>query len=216
MRDLVLGSSDGLVGFLAFVSGVSASLPTQRAIVLAGVAEVFAGGTSMGLGAYLGAKSERQFYEKELKRERREIREMPHEEREEIRQIYRRKGFEGAELEMVVERITEDKDRWLRIMMHEELGLTQSVFVPPIRAGLGVGLSYMVGAMFPLAPYFILERPYALFASMVLTVAVLFAVGAARGQITQLSWWKSGLEMAGLGAAGALVCYGISAAIAAL
>ncbi len=216
LRDVVLGSSDGLVGFLAFVSGVSASLPSQRAILLAGFAEMFAGATSMGLGAYLGAKSERQFYEKELKRERREIREMPLEEREEIRQIYRRKGFEGGELEMVVNRITEDKERWLKIMMHEELGLTQSVFVPPIRAGLGVGLSYMIGALFPLAPYFILQRPAALFASMALTVVVLFSVGAGRGRLTSLSWWKSGLEMAVLGAAGALVCYGISAAIALL
>ena len=177
---------------------------------------MFAGATSMGLGAYLGSKSEREFYERELKRERREIREMPDEEREEIRLIYRRKGFEGKELEMVVDRITEDKERWLRIMMHEELGLTQSVFVPPLRAGFGVGLSYMVGALFPLAPYFVLERPWALFASMILTVLVLFSVGIARGRMNQLSVWKSGFEMAGLGAAGALVCYGISAAIASL
>ncbi len=216
LRDLVLGSSDGLVGFLAFVAGVSASLPTQRSIVLAGFAEMFAGGTSMGLGAYLGAKAEREFYEKELRRERREIAEMPQEEREEIRQIYRRKGFEGKELEMVVERITEDKERWLRIMMHEELGLTQSVFVPPRRAGFGVGLSYMLGALFPLAPYFFLERPRALLASMVATFFVLFSVGASKARFTQRRWWKSGLEMACLGLAGALVCYLISKWIASI
>jgi len=212
----VLGSSDGLVGFLAFVAGVSASLPTQRAIVLAGFAEVFAGGTSMGLGAYLGAKSEKEFYEKELRRERREIVEMPELEREEIREIYRRKGFEGPELEMVVNRITEDKERWLRIMMHEELGLTQTAFVPPLRAGLGVGLSYMLGALFPLAPYFFLERPQALLASMFLTFLVLFAVGASKAGMTQRRWWNSGLEMACLGLAGALACYLISKWIASI
>jgi VIT1/CCC1 family predicted Fe2+/Mn2+ transporter len=216
VRDLILGSSDGLVGFLAFVAGVSASLPTQRSILLAGFAEILAGSVSMGLGAYLGAKSEREYYEKELGRERREIRDMPHEEREEIRQIYRRKGFEGEELEMVVNRITADKERWLKIMMHEELGFTQSVFLPPLRAGLGVGLSYMVGAIFPLAPYFVLERPAALFASMGLTVAVLFGVGAAKSSITQRAWWKSGAEMAGFGLAGALLCHAISAWIASL
>lgn len=216
LRDLVLGSSDGLVGFLAFVAGVSASLPTQRSIVLAGFAEMFAGGTSMGLGAYLGAKSEREFYEKELRRERREITEMPQEEREEIRQIYRRKGFEGKELEMVVDRITEDKERWLRIMMHEELGLTQTAFVPPLQAGLGVGVSYMVGVLVPLAPYFFLQRPWALFASMLATFLVLFAVGAFKAGMTQRRWWKSGLEMACLGLAGALVCHFISKWIASI
>lgn len=216
LRNLVLGSSDGLIGFLAFVAGVSASLPTQRSIVLAGFAEMFAGGTSMGLGAYLGAKSEREFYEKERRRERREIAEMPEQEREEIREIYKRKGFDGKELEMVVERITEDKERWLRIMMHEELGLTQTAFVPPVRAGLGVGLSYMVGVLVPLAPYFLLERPGALFASMLATFLVLFSVGAFKASITQRRWWQSGLEMACLGLAGAFVCYFISKWIASI
>ncbi len=216
VRDWILGSSDGLVGFLAFVAGVSASLPSQRSIILAGVAEMFAGGMSMGLGAYLGAKAEREYYERELGRERREIRDMPEEEREEIRQIYRRKGFEGEELEMVVHRITADKERWLKIMMHEELGFTQNVFVPPLRAGVGVGLSYVLGAAFPLAPYFLLERHTALLVSMALTFFVLFGVGAAKSRITYRAWWKSGAEMAGLGLAGALLCHGISAWIATL
>jgi len=216
MRDLVLGSSDGLVGFLAFVAGVSASLPSQRSIVLAGFAEMFAGATSMGLGAYLGSKSEREYYEKELRREKREIREMPVEEREEIRQIYRQKGFEGDELEMVVDRITADKERWLKVMMHEELGFTQSVFVPPIRAGAGVGLSYMLGAAFPLAPYLLFERRTAMVLSMLVTALVLFAIGAGKSRLTAKAWWKSGFEMAGLGLVGALVCHAISIGIAAL
>jgi len=212
--NLILGSSDGLVGFLAFVAGVSASLPTQRSILLAGAAEMLAGGTSMGLGAFLGAKSEREYYERELARERAEIREMPEEETEEIRQIYRRKGFEGEELEMVVRRITADDDRWLKIMMHEELGFTQSAFLSPYRAGLGVGLSYVVGSAFPLLPYLLFERRTALIVSMALTAVVLFAVGAARSRLSARSWWKSGAEMGGLGIAGALFCYAVSAAIA--
>jgi vacuolar iron transporter family protein len=198
------------------VAGVSASLPSKRSILLAGFAEMRAGSISMGLGAYLGAKSEREYYERELSRERREIREMPLEEREEIRQIYRRKGFEGKELEMVVDRITADKDRWLKIMMHEELGFTQSAFLPPGRAALGVGLSYMLGSAFPLAPYLFLERPAALFVSMALTAIVLFSVGAAKSRITQSAWWKSGAEMAGFGLAGALLCHFVSAGIASL
>lgn len=177
---------------------------------------MFAGATSMGLGAYLAVKSEREYYERELRRERHEIQEMPVEEREEIRQIYERKGFEGKELDMVVDRITEDKERWLRIMMHEELGFTQSVFVPPIRAGLGVGFSYLFGAAFPLAPYLFLERPVALFASMAVTFLVLFLTGVAKTRITHRVWWKSGIEMAGFGVVGALFCYAISAGIASL
>src|SRR5512142_3344298 len=108
LRDVVLGSSDGLVAVLAFVAGVSATLGARRTILLAGIAEMFAGAASMGLGAFLGSKSQREFYKSELLRERHEIAEMPREEREEIRQIYGKKGFQGKDLDMVVDRITED------------------------------------------------------------------------------------------------------------
>lgn len=152
LRDVVLGSSDGLVAVLAFVAGVSATLGARRTILLAGLAEMFAGAASMGLGAYLGSKSEREFYHLELAREKREIVEMPHEEREEIRQIYEKKGFAGKELEMVVDRITEDKERWLKVMMHEELGFARNAGTSPIRSGLAMSLAYVVGAAVPILP----------------------------------------------------------------
>src|SRR5262245_49002818 len=103
LRNFVLGTSDGLVTVLAFVAGVSASLGNSRLILLAGLAEMFAGAVSMGLGAFLGARAERDLYQREKAREEREIREVPHLEREELREIYRAKGFEGSHLERVVD-----------------------------------------------------------------------------------------------------------------
>ncbi len=214
MRDVVLGSSDGLVAVLAFVAGVSATLGARRTILLAGLAEMFAGAASMGLGAFLGSKSEREFYQRELARERAEIVEMPDEEREEIRQIYLKKGFAGRELEMVVDRITENKDRWLKVMMHEELGFAQRLQTSPLRSGLAMAIAYIAGAAVPILPYVFLAGAPAFAVSIVATLGVLFAVGAVKAQLTQRPWWRAGLEMSLAGGMGTLVCYLIAKGIA--
>jgi VIT1/CCC1 family predicted Fe2+/Mn2+ transporter len=216
LKDVVLGSSDGLVAVLAFVAGVSASLGARRTILLAGLAEMFAGAASMGLGAYLGTKSQREFFERELAREKEEIVQMPREEREEIRQIYRKKGFEGHELEMIVDRITENKDRWLDIMMHEELGFPRALPGTPIKAGLAMALAYVVGAAVPLLPYLFLDGRAAFFGSIAATISVLFGVGAAKSGMTHRPWWRSGLEMSLAGAAGTVACFFIARGIARL
>jgi predicted membrane protein (TIGR00267 family) len=216
LRDVVLGSSDGLVAVLAFVAGVSATLGARRTILLAGLAEMFAGAASMGLGAYLGSKSEREFYNLELAREKREIVEMPHEEREEIRQIYEKKGFSGRELEMVVDRITEDKERWLKVMMHEELGFSRNAGTSPLRSGLAMSLAYIVGAAVPILPYVFLEGRPAFAVSIASTLGVLFAVGAWKARLSQRAWWRAGAEMAIAGGVGTTVCYLIAKGIARL
>jgi VIT1/CCC1 family predicted Fe2+/Mn2+ transporter len=217
LRDVVLGSSDGLVAVLAFVAGVSATLGARRTILLAGLAEMFAGAASMGLGAYLGSKSEREYYNLELAREKREIVEMPHEEREEIRQIYEKKGFSGRELEMVVDRITEDKERWLKVMMHEELGFARTAGTSPLRSGMAMSLAYIVGAAVPILPYVFLEgRTRRSAVSIASTLVVLFSVGACKARLSQRAWWRAGAEMAIAGGVGTTVCYLIAKGIARL
>jgi VIT1/CCC1 family predicted Fe2+/Mn2+ transporter len=216
LRDVVLGSSDGLVAVLAFVAGVSATLGARRTILLAGLAEMFAGATSMGLGAYLGSKSEREFYARELAREKREIAEMPHEEREEIREIYRKKGFAGNDLEMVVDRITADKERWLKVMMHEELGFAKSGGLSPIRSGIALAVAYIVGAAIPIFPYALFREGTAFPVSIAVTLGALFAVGMSKARLTHRPWWKAGFEMSVAGGVGTLVCYAIAKGIARL
>src|SRR3954454_9937112 len=99
LRNFVFGTADGLVTVLAFVAGVSASLSERKLVLLAGLSEMFAGALSMGLGALMGTRAERDLYAAERAREEKEVKETPHLERAEIRDIYRKKGFEGAELD---------------------------------------------------------------------------------------------------------------------
>ncbi len=113
---------------------------------------MFAGAISMAAGTYLSTKSQKEFYESELAREKREMEELPEIEAQKIRDIYKEKGFGGKELELVVKRITFNKDIWLKVMMEEELGL-HGRFENPVRSMLVMGLAFFVGALVPISSY---------------------------------------------------------------
>jgi len=208
LRNFVFGTSDGLVTVLAFVAGVSASLGDRMTVLVAGIAEMFAGALSMGLGAWLGARAERDLYLRERAREEREVNEVPHLERDELREIYAKKGFSGADLERVVEILTANQKRWVDVMMAEELGLAEAQ-ESALKSGLVVGVSYICAAAIPLLPYLLLDLKQAFPASLALTGAALVAVGVAKARFTQRTAWKSGLETLLAGYAGTLLCFGI-------
>src|SRR4051812_8002730 len=213
LRNFVFGTSDGLVTVLAFVAGVSASLASRRLVLMAGLAEMFAGAVSMGLGAFLGTRAERDWYERERRREEAEVEKIPHLEKEELRDIYRKKGLEGETLERVVEVFTANEKRWVDIMMSEELGL-QPVESSPWSAGLIVGVSYIVAAAIPLLPYLFYVGTRALLGSMAVTAVALYGVGVAKARITQRPELRSGIETMMTGLIGTAVCWGVGRAVA--
>jgi VIT1/CCC1 family predicted Fe2+/Mn2+ transporter len=213
VRNFVFGTSDGLVTVLAFVAGVSASLSTRRLVLMAGVAEMFAGAVSMGLGAFLGTRAERDWYERERQREELEVAKIPHLEKEELREIYRKKGLDGETLERVVDAFTANEKRWVDIMMSEELGL-QPVDSSPLSAGLVVGLSYVLAAAVPLVPYLFLVGVSALLASAAITGAALAGVGVAKARLTQRPALRAGVETLLTGLVGSAICWAIGRAIA--
>src|SRR3989337_3416717 len=104
IREVVFGMNDGLVSTVGFVAGVTGSIAESRMVLFTGMGSIMAGATSMFIGAYLASKSQREFFQKELERERREIIESPEKEREEIREIFEGHGFTEDEVEMIVHR----------------------------------------------------------------------------------------------------------------
>lgn len=216
IREVVFGMHDGLITTLGFLSGVNAATASWRLIVIAGLAEAFAQTLSMGFGAYLSTKSEREFYQREIARERLEIETTPEKERDEIREIYRSKGFSENEIEIMAARLTANRELWLKAMMVEELGLIEERFDNPIRVGLLIGASSLVGAFLPILPYFFLELNWAFSASVTLAASALFATGAGKTVLTRRVWWKSGLEMMGIGLLVAIAGYGVGYALSAL
>lgn len=201
VRDLVFGANDGLVAAFAVVSGVHGADVSTRIVLLAGLAELIGGTLAMGLGAFLASKSEREFILAERAREEYEVQHFPEVERREVRNIFEAKGFRGEALEAILRQVTSDPKFWVDTMMAEELGLGNMPSGSALRSGVVTGLSYALGAAFPVLPYALpIAVPVAFAASVGFTLAALFGAGAAKTAITGRPWARSGLESLLIGA----------------
>jgi VIT1/CCC1 family predicted Fe2+/Mn2+ transporter len=208
IRELVFGANDGLVTLVGFVAGVTGALSSPRPIILASEALIVAGSVSMGIGAYLSSKAQREFFDHEIERERWEIQNMPDMETEEVRTHYKKMGFLDNEVEMIVKRITSSPKLWLRFMMHEELGLVEESFDNPLVSGLTVGAAFFVAAWVPVLPYFFISQIHAaMLAATALSVGTMFLMGIAKAKVTSSSIWKSAGEMALLGTLAMVIGY---------
>lgn len=209
LSDVILGGQDGLVNVLGVILGIAAASAPTRLILAAGLAATFAESISMAAVAYTSNIAARDYYHAQLEREKREIKEIPEMEREEIREIYRKKGFEGQLLEEIVRVITSNEKVWLETMMQEELQLTPVENARPFSAAFVVGVSAVIGSLVPLSPFFFLPVNQAIYASLGVSALVLFIVGFLKAKWTVGNTWKSGLEIAIIGIVSALVGYGI-------
>jgi vacuolar iron transporter family protein len=200
IREIVFGMNDGLVTTIGFLAGVTSSIAQGRYILLAGMAEIVAGAISMALGAYLATKSQREFFHSEIEQEKWEIDKMPEKEAQEIREIYGGMGFSRPEQEMIVNRVTSDKDVLLRFMKREELGLFDEHLDDPVHVAVTMGLSFIGGALPPILPYFFSGDPHrAIWIAVLLSVVFLFSVGVVKTRLTKAKPLRSALETTILG-----------------
>ncbi len=200
--------NDGLGAIFGIVSGVSgATLGNSKYVLLAGIAGMIASALSMGSGAYLAAKSEREIYEAELSRERQAIEMNGPEARELLSLYYQVKGLPHEDADRVVEHIAKDPQQLLRALASERLNSTEEALSNPMTSATSGALSTAVGAFFPIIPFFFVSGYTAVIASAIISLLAHFAVGAAKSLITVRSWWSSGMEMTLVGAVEGVVTY---------
>ena len=213
LGDFVLGSVDGAVTTFAIVaSAAGAGLSSGVAIVL-GLANVFADGLSMAAGNYLKARTDKQTVERFRIMEERHIDEIPEGEREEIRQIFAGKGFDGEILEQVVHVITQDRQQWVDTMLTEEWGLPLET-PRPIYSALATMVAFIVAGMVPLTPLFFFlgsSAKQSFLPASALTGVTFFMIGVVRGRVTERNAWLAGAETLMLGGIAAAVAYAVGA-----
>jgi VIT1/CCC1 family predicted Fe2+/Mn2+ transporter len=208
--DAIYGVNDGLGAIFGIVSGVAGATGGEsKYVLLAGLSGMIASALSMGSGAYLAAKSQREIYMAEIAREREAIQMNTPEARELLSLYYQVKGLPEEDAQNVVNHIASDPEQMLRVLAGERLGTTEEALANPmVSAGSGA-LSTAVGAFIPIIPFFFMHGIEAVIAAAVISLAAHFAVGAAKSLITVRSWWSSGLEMTAVGALEGVVTYGI-------
>jgi VIT1/CCC1 family predicted Fe2+/Mn2+ transporter len=215
LRDFIYGAIDGAVTTFAVVAGVEGANLSASVVLILGGANLIADGFSMAISNFLGLRAERQQLERARREEERHVSLVPEGEREEIRQIFAAKGFEGDDLERVVEVITADRDLWVSTMLNEELGLGGTE-PSPLRAGATTLVAFIAVGAFPLLA-FVLDAVipggvgHAFGWSAAMTALAFFAVGSLKARFVEQAWWRSGLETLAVGGAAAVLAFGVGA-----
>ncbi|MFZ5978496.1 MULTISPECIES: VIT1/CCC1 transporter family protein [Hydrotalea] len=212
LTDIVIGMSDGLTVPFALAAGLSGAVGNQVTLIwIAGIAEIAAGSIAMGLGGYLAGKTEQDHYNSEQKKEFWEIENKAEVEKEEVREVFRNWGLSEQLQEQAMQEIVKDKNKWVDFMMKHELGLEEP---DPKRAGksaFNIGLSYVVGGLVPLSPYFfVTDALNGLKISVIVTLICLYIFGYFKSKITGINPWKGGLRVMLIGAAAAAAAFGIA------
>ena len=208
LTDIVIGMSDGLTVPFALAAGLSGAVSSASIVTTAGIAEIVAGSIAMGLGGYLAGMTEKEHYEAELKREYDEVERVPEREKEEIREVFEDYGLSPEAQEIVVECISKDKDKWVDFMMRFELGLEKPNPNRARNSALTIGISYVIGGLIPLAPYFFVENPVdCLIDSAAITLLALFIFGYFKSKITEQQPFIGALKVTSIGAAAATAAF---------
>ena len=212
VRDIVIGMADGLTVPFALAAGLTGIANASPGIIVtAGLAEVAAGAIAMGLGGYLAAKSDAEHYAKEREREKREVKEIPDEEKREVAQVFHSYGLSHEESEPIVEALARHPQKWVDFMMRFELGLEKPDPKRAFVSAFTIASSYVAGGLIPLAPYIVagyvrrMSVESALLFSVAFTLIALFVFGFIKGRFTGTRPLRSALQTALIGslAAGA-------------
>lgn len=212
LAEFVYGGIDGCITTFAVVAGaIGASMGTDVILIL-GFANLVADGFAMSVGAYLSAQSEKKMYNKYLRAEYASIKHEPHNEREEVREIYQKKGFEGELLEQVVDVICADEHRWVDEMMKNELELNEEK-KSSFMIGFATFVSFSLIGFIPISLYvidvFIPLSINLFFWTSVLTAVGFVIVGVLKSQVTKENPTRGIMETVGLGAVAASLAYGL-------
>lgn len=211
VTDVVIGMSDGLTVPFALAAGLSGAVSSTGIIITAGLVEIAAGAIAMGLGGYLAGKTETDHYNAELLREQREVEQLPEEEKKEVRNIFAEIGLSSETQHLIADEMAKDKATWVDFMMKYELGLDKPDPKRARNSAFNIGISYIIGGLIPLCPYFFTTHPYdGLKWSCVITVICLFIFGFFKAKVTGQNAWAGAVRVTIIGSVAAAAAFFIA------
>jgi VIT1/CCC1 family predicted Fe2+/Mn2+ transporter len=208
IRDIVIGMSDGLTVPFALAAGLSGAGSNSHIVVTAGIAEIVAGSIAMGLGGFLAGRTEADHYHSELQREYDEVERVPEQEKFEVKEVFAGFGLSPALQDQIADEMAKDKDKWVDFMMRYELGLERPEENRATQSAITIGLSYIVGGIIPLSPYFFVnESETALYYSCAITMVCLFVFGYFKSKVTGQPVFTGALKVLIIGALAASAAF---------
>ena len=216
LKEIVYGGNDGIVTTFAIVAGFAgagaegAAAVGGVAVLLFGLANLFADATAMGLGAFLSSRSEQDVYRATREKELHEIHANPEMERRETLEILGAKGVGAEDAEVFADILQRNPEFMADFMMQYEIGMSDPSDDDPAMNGLATFLAFIVFGAAPLIPYFIAEPSQAAFnASVALSVAALAALGLLRWKVTNETMFRCVGETLLVGGVCGAVAFGV-------
>ena len=196
LRASILGANDGILSTASIIIGVAAASDIRETIVLAGIAGLVAGAMSMAAGEYVSVSSQSDIEKSDLKREAKELKEMPEDELLELAGIYEGKGLDKELSLKVAEQLTAHNA--LEAHARDELGINEITEAKPLQAALASGVSFVSGGILPvvatiLAP--VKQMVYIQYGVALLFLIILGSIAAKAGgsdvrkAIIRITFW---------------------------
>lgn len=219
LKAAVYGANDGIVTTFAVVAGVAGAGLSPSIILVLGLANMLADGLSMGIGDYLGERSERRHLQHQYEIEKWEVKHIPEEEEKELKEFLQASGVKGNDLTNLSSIITKYPKLWTKLGFIDEMGVTPDFERGLWKTGATTFFAFVIAGSLPLLPYIFeavggsIPTDQQFTWSIAATVFALFFVGSLRTFITKGAWWKNGLEMLSIGAIAAVAAYVVGAVI---
>ncbi len=214
ISNIILGISDGMIVSLAFLTGIALNLANSKIIIITGVIAIISSTISMFFSGILARRTEIDLFNADYKRERYEIENEPEEEKQEMVDLYSKKGLSPSDARKLVSKIIKNKTKWLEDMLLNELHINVDMLGSPFQVGAAIGLSSLVGGFVPLAPYvFIGSLSNAIAISVITSFGSLFVIGAIKGRIAKRNFLVSGCEMLLVGMVASFIVFEIGRAL---
>jgi VIT1/CCC1 family predicted Fe2+/Mn2+ transporter len=204
IREFVFGIQDGLISTVGLLAGVQGAIENNLVVIVTGLTAMFSGAISMAAGSYLSAGAQKDIFDRELAEAERLAEAEPYVAAEGLLRTLAEEGMSREQSYRMVKLLVRERNVFLRTFQEKVFGLGSAEINRPLQAALVMALSFLVGAMVPLAPYLILTGATALSFSALLGGLTLFGVGAFKGHLAGQSLIASGLQffLLAVGAAG--------------
>jgi len=196
LREVVFGAEDGMVSTLGAITGIAIGSGEPFSVLLAGFVIISVESISMGIGSYISNKTEKDTHTRKIKEEIFELSKFPKEEKEELKNIYIKDGWPKDIAIKMSETASKDKKLMLKEMAYHELSICKTDYnKSPIKNGLSMFFSYVIGGLIPLIPYLLFSFEQAIYISISITMIGLFLLGVCTTKYSKRKWWKAGLEL---------------------
>ena len=213
LRAAVFGVNDGLISNMSLLLGIAGASNNPQFIILAGIAGLLAGASSMAAGEYISVRSQREVFEYQIAIEQQELEEYPEEEMEELSLIYQARGVPKPDADKLANIMISNPETGLNTLVREELGINPEDLVSPYGAMFSSFFAFAIGAFIPLLPFLLGQHSWSLNVSIALTGLSLFFIGGVLSLFTNKNPILLGLRMLMIGAIAGVASYGIGSLI---